>query len=68
MIVCCLQGGACYEEVRDLWQRVSKAEQAAANASSELQSHKDAAEHATLQLKVIGCSHTTALPLDPPSE
>ena len=49
----CVQGGACYEEVRDLWQRVTKAEQAAANAGNELQSHKDTAVHAELQLKVL---------------
>lgn len=47
-----VQGGACYEEVHDLWQRVTKAEQAASEAATELHTHKDAARHATLELKV----------------
>lgn len=47
------QGGACYEEVHELWQRVTKAEQAASEAATELRSHKDAARHATLELKVL---------------
>ena len=47
-----MQGGACYEEVHDLWQRVTKAEQAASEATAELCTHKDAARHATLEIKV----------------
>ena len=47
-----IQGGACYDEVHDLWQRVTKAEQAASAATAKLQTSKDAARHATLALKV----------------
>ena len=50
-----LQGGACYEEVHDLWQRVTKAEQAASEATSELREHKHAARQAVLELKVRHC-------------
>jgi hypothetical protein len=48
------QGGACYEEVHELWQRVTNAEQTASEALAELHTHKDAAAHATLELKVGG--------------
>ena len=47
-----LQGGACYEEVHELWQRVTEAEQAASEAAAELHTDKDAARHAILALKV----------------
>ena len=47
-----MQGGGCYEEVHDLWQRVTKAEQAASQAAAELQMLRGAARHATLELKV----------------
>lgn len=47
-----MQGGACYEEVHDLWQRVTKAEQAASETAAELHTHKDAARRAALELKV----------------
>ncbi|KAL0030510.1 hypothetical protein WJX79_000290 [Trebouxia sp. C0005] len=45
------QGGACYEEVCELWQRVKNAEQTASEALAELHTHKDAAVHATFELK-----------------
>ena len=68
-LVCQMQGGACYEEVHDLWQRVTKAEQAASQAASELCKHKDAARHATLELKVrpilVPCHLATHLLLEP---
>ncbi len=48
------QGGACYEEVHELWQHVTNAEQTASEALAELHTHKDAAAHATLELKVGG--------------
>ena len=46
------QGGACYEEVRELWQHVKDAEQTASEAIAELHTHKDSAAHATFELKV----------------
>ena len=49
---CLPQGGACYEEVHQLWQHVTKAEQAASEATAALQTHKDAATQAVLELKV----------------
>ncbi|DBB03226.1 TPA: hypothetical protein ACH3X1_013287 [Trebouxia sp. C0004] len=46
-----IEGGACYEEVRELWQRVTTAEQTASEALAELHAHKDAAAHAAFELK-----------------
>ena len=57
-----MQGGACYEEVHELWQRVTKAEQAVSEATAELCTHKDAARHATLELKVRHRSQLVHLP------
>ncbi|DBA77873.1 TPA: hypothetical protein ACH3X1_009225 [Trebouxia sp. C0004] len=47
------KGGACYEEERELWQRVKAAEQTASEALAELHTHKDAAAHATFELKEV---------------
>ena len=53
---CVVQGGACYAEVHDLWQRVRKAEQAEAQAAGELRTARDAARQATLELKVTAAA------------